>query len=92
MLVCLHEKWDAHTFSKRELKEEKERELEEEKERLLNMYRQDFESYQKRATELQDHLRDLLTERNNLAKDFMVRLSRQETTKQSQENYEKLIS
>lgn len=57
---------------KRELKEEKERELEEEKERLLNMYRQDFESYQKRATELQDHLRDLLTERNNLAKDFMA--------------------
>jgi len=57
---------------KRELAEEKERELEEEKERLLNLYRQDFESYQKRATELQDHLRDLLTERNNLAKDFMA--------------------
>ena len=37
------------------------------------MFRQDFESYQKRATELQDHLMNLLEERNNLAQDFMVR-------------------
>lgn len=56
---------------KRELQEQKEMELAAEKERLLDLFRQDFEAYQKRATELQDHLRDLLRERNNLAKDFM---------------------
>ena len=56
----------------RELQEQKEMELAAEKERLLDLFRQDFEAYQKRATELQDHLRDLLRERNNLAKDFMV--------------------
>jgi len=57
---------------KRELQEQKERELAEEKERLLEMYRLDFEAYQNRCTELQDHLRDLLQERNNMAKDFMA--------------------
>jgi len=57
---------------KRELEEKKEKELEEEKERLLDHFREDFESYQKRATELQDHLKILLEERNNIAKDFMA--------------------
>jgi len=57
---------------KRELEEKKERELKEEKERLLDLFRQDFEAYQNRATELQNHLKTLLEERNNLAKDMMA--------------------
>jgi len=57
---------------KRELAEQKEKELKEEKERLLNCFRLDFEAYQKRATELQDHLKMLLEERNNLAQDYMA--------------------
>ena len=64
----------AMSFDHRELQEQKERELAEEKERLLELYRLDFEAYQSRCTELQDHLQDLLRERNNMAKDFMVRI------------------
>ena len=61
-----------HYPKPRELEEKKEKELKEEKERLLECFRKDFEAYQQRSTELQDHLKILLEERNNLAQDFMV--------------------
>jgi len=67
--VRLEEELDKR---KKELEEQKFYELEEEKRRLIDMFRLDFEGYLQRTVDLQTHLLQLLSERNNAAKDFMA--------------------